>query len=591
MEQKTVQTTCCDKSQPHELRLNGEFVDMEIIAGSETYRVHQVIMAGKSDYFRAIMSSQLREAREKRVTFEDLDPEIMRTVIEFCYTNQVPLNDDNFDQVLSAAFRFCIESLKGACIKFIESRITASNCIRLIHSFQQYNLEQLVDKAIGSCLENFDRVCETPEFFDIEEDLLEILLPDERLNLSESGIFRALFKWTEHDSENRKAAFERLVKHVRLGTISARELSELGSFELATMSVWLCKEIVAKVKCYLEIEGKNKLSEDEPLAEVSATPRRNLRNCQRMYAIGGIGYSQAEPSGSAKRSLRTLTSVEIYNPITNQWTEAASMCSRAANFGCAVLGDHIYVAGGSDEDRTLNTFQRYSIADNTWQSLPEMSKPRKYVGLVALGEYLYAIGGSDGHNSVDMVERFCPGDMKWHSCATLLNSCYHTVYVALDKYIYAIECSQYNDSTKLRRYDPKTDSWSPLSTLTRKICRLQCTCYNGEFIIMCWDKHFLPHLEIIGYNPSRDSWYELPRRQIDRRHSRFFEFGRELYAVAWQPSYFARDFLESYNPETKQWTARTGMITGRAEHGLIVHPQRDYPDENILVSLLMKYTQ
>ena len=586
MEQKSGQTNNCYGSQFNEMRLNGEFVDMEIIVGSETFRVHRVIMATKSDYFRAVMSSELKEAKENRVIIKDLDPEIMKTVIEFCYTNQVSLNDDNFHQVLSAAFRFCMESLKDVCMKFIEPRISPSNCTGLIHSFHQFGLQHLLDRALGFCLENFDLVCETPEFFDIEEHVWEILLPDDRLNLSESGIFRALVKWTEHDLENRRAAFVRLIDHVRFGTISARELSEVGSFELATMSIWLCKEIIAKVKNYSETERQKKQSEDEPLAEVSATPRRNLRNCQRIYSIGGICYSQSGNSCS----ILPLSSVEIYNPITNQWTEAAPMHSPRDYFGCAVLDDHIYAAGGSNEDGILNTFERYSIANDTWQSLPNMIKPREKLGLVALGEYLYAIGGSDIHPIFDVVERFRPGDTEWHSCAPMLIPRSRAAYVALDGYIYAIggDCGSWQiKKITLERYDPKTDSWCRLNYLYADFERIECTCYNGEIHMTCMPyPDSWPYLKFFVYNPSRNSWYKLPIMRIDRRHN-FFELARQLYAVALEPSY-TRDFIKSYNRETKQWTARTRMVKACTGYSLIVHPQRNFPDEHLSAPLLVK---
>jgi len=581
MEEKSGQPTCCYGSQFNEMRLNGGFVDMEIIVGSETFRVHRVIMATKSDYFRAVMSSELKEAKENRVIIKDLDPEIMKTVIEFCYTNQVSLNDDNFHQVLSAAFRFCMESLKDVCMKFIEPRTTASNFTGLIHSFHQFGLQHLLDRALGFCLENFDLVCETPEFFDIDEDIWEILLPDDKLNLSESGVFRALIKWTEHDLENRKAAFERLVKHVRFATIDASELSELCSLELATVSE-SCKELIATAKNYLEAERLSEQSEGEPLAEVSATPRRNLRNCQRIYSIGGIGTF----------SINTLSSVEIYNPITNHWTEAAPMHSPRYNFGYAVLDDHIYVAGGCNENGILTTFERYSIGDNTWQTLPNMLEQRYPLQLVALGGYLYAIGlwwHSDGRHSVNIVERFRPGDTEWHSCAPMLIPRSRAAYVALDGYIYAIggenELRPLAKATRLERYDPKTDSWCPLSSLSRGFDRLECTCYKGLIYIMGWYELPAPHLEFFVYNPSRNSWYELARAPVDRRRFNFFGLGRELYAVGWQPSYTSY-LLESYNRETKQWTARTRIDKTSDGYGLIVHPQRNFPVEHLFASLL-----
>jgi len=593
MEENSSQPTCYHGLQLNKMRLNGEFVDMEIIVGSETFHVHRVIMAAISEYFKAVMSNKMREATENRVIIDGVDPDTMKTVIEFCYTNQVSLNDDNFNQVLSAAFRFCVQPLQDKCIKFIQSMICASNCTRLIHLFQQYDLEHLHDKAIGICLENFDLVCETPKFFDIDEDLWKILLPAESLNLSESGIFRALVKWTEHDLENRKAAFERLVKQVRFATIDASELSELSSFKLATISE-SCKELIAKVKNYLEIKRQDKQSGSEALAEISATPRRNLRNCQRMYAIGGRGYVLSDSPGSSRYHRETLSSVEIYDPNTDTWTEAAPMHSRRTRFGCTVLDDHIYVAGGSNEDgplissvgySVLNNFERYSIAQNAWEILPMMSHPRRDLALVALGKDLYAIGGYDGHQILSMVERFCPDERKWNSCAPMISERSLAAHAVLDGYIYVIG-GEIWEIAKLEKYDPKTDSWCSLVSVPGLNKRLECTYHGADIYIMGWPGPSTSKLQFLVFNPSRMSGYKLPEVPIDKRHSKFLEFGRQLFAVSWKYLDDTKDVLVSYNRETRQWSPRAGMSTEGAERGYIVHPQRSYPDHNELIYLM-----
>jgi len=533
-------------------------------------------MAAKSDYFRAVMSSQLREAKENEVRIGDLNPEIMKTVIEFCYTNQVSLNDDNFHQVLSAAFRFCMESLKQMCIKFIELRITASNCTGLIHSFKQYGLKHLLDIAIGFSAENFDILSAGPELVNISEDVWDLILPQDKLNLSECGIFRALVKWTEHDLDNRKAAFERSVKHVRFATIDATELSELSNLELATMSE-SCKELIAKARFFLETERQDEQSKDEPLPDVSATPRRNLKNGQRMYAIGGCRHVLNESFTSSEYLPKTLSSVEIYDPNADEWTEATPMQSPRSSFGCAVLGDYIYVAGGASKGEILKTFERYSIANDTWERLPDMIKTRRDMGLVALDGYLYAIGGSDSSGRLDMVERFRPGDIDWSDCTRMNLPRSNAAYAALDGYIYAIggDGEIYFVAT-LERYDPKTDSWCNLSSLFRIFERLECTSYGGKIYVKGYDVISRPNQRFFVYNTSTDRWSKLPRAPTNRRRIRLAELGRELYAVGGQTEDLALNLVESYNPETRQWRQRTGMLRERADFGLVVHPPRIY---------------
>jgi len=481
-----------------------------------------------------------------------------------------------------------MESLKDACIKFIEPRMTASNCTGLIHSFKQYGLTRLLNKAIGFCLENFDLVCKTPRFLDIEEDIWEILLPDEGLNLSESGIFRALVKWTEHDSENRQVAFGRLVKHLRFATIALSELNKLTDLKLATTSQ-SCKELIARAKYNSETGRQDKQSEDEPVPDVSATPRLNLKNRQRMYAIGGCRFVQTSSLDTSDYHPESTDNVQIYDPKTDKWTEAAPMYSPRRAFGCTVLGDYIYVAGGEHDDELLESFERYSIANDTWESLPDMIEPRRDLGLVALNGDIYAMGGVGDLDRLNRVERWYSDDKDWGDCAGMLIRRVNAAYVALDGYIYAIggDGPEFLIAT-IEKYDPEADSWCRLAYLDHVRDRYECTTYEGMIYIMCWNNRTRHHLHFFVYNVATDQYSDLPNMPTKRFSFKMAELGRELYAVGGRKGKLASNIVESYNPETKQWTARTAMKSKLAEHSLIVHPERNFPDKHLLAPLVEK---
>jgi len=446
----------------------------------------------------------------------------------------------------------------------------------------------LLNKAIGFYLENFDLVCKTPRFLDIEEDIWQILLQDERLNLPESGIFKALVKWTEHDLENRKAAFDRLVKHVRFATINASELSVLSNLELATVSE-SCREMIAKAK-NSEIERQSKQSEGEPLPDVSATPRRNLRNRQRLYAIGGCRYVEYLTGYySYSYDRKSISSVEIYDPNADKWTQAAPMNSRRCAFGCTVLGDYIYVAGGEHDDELLESFERYSIANDTWESLEPMVEPRRDLGLVALNGDIYAMGGFCHSGRINRVEIWRSDTKYWDECSRMMVTRVNAAYVALDGYIYAIggDGPEFVDPT-IERYDPQTDSWCRLEILDNTYDRCECTIYEGMLYIMSWSDDPQPCLHFSVYNLSTDHHSDLPKMPTKRLSFKTAELGRELYAAGGKRGELASNIVECYNPETKQWTTRTNMKSERAECGLIVHPQRMFPDKHLLAPLVEK---
>ena len=74
------------------------------------------------------------------------------------------------------------------------------------------------------------------------------------------------------------------------------------------------------------------------------------------------------------------TGIERYNLRTNSWTSVGTMTGRRLQFGVAVLDGKLHVVGGRDGLKTLNTVEAYDPATNTWTQLPPMSTHRHGLG-------------------------------------------------------------------------------------------------------------------------------------------------------------------------------------------------------------------
>ena len=85
-----------------------------------------------------------------------------------------------------------------------------------------------------------------------------------------------------------------------------------------------------------------------------------------IYAVGGIGWPpNYDPSGRYLSSLY-LSSVEMFNPKTNQWQERTKMSVPKAAHSTSVIDDKIYVIGGYfQEERKLNRLSTIEVYDPT----------------------------------------------------------------------------------------------------------------------------------------------------------------------------------------------------------------------------------
>lgn len=93
-----------------------------------------------------------------------------------------------------------------------------------------------------------------------------------------------------------------------------------------------------------------------------------------------------------------LDTSEIYNPATDTWSRGPSMPERRAGHGLAVLNGLVYLFGGeiwiSGPEQTLTSVDVYDPVTGDWSSIPDMPLPLHGVPAVGVDDTLYVIAGS-----------------------------------------------------------------------------------------------------------------------------------------------------------------------------------------------------
>ena len=113
-----------------------------------------------------------------------------------------------------------------------------------------------------------------------------------------------------------------------------------------------------------------------------------------------------------EQPIRTLNTVEIYDPSTRSWSEVASMRHTRADHEAALLTDgRVLVVGGVDDHSTLPYAEVYDPATNAWTQLPPLATNRVEHRLVVLRDgRVLVIGGMDDHVAVGLVEVWDPNE-------------------------------------------------------------------------------------------------------------------------------------------------------------------------------------
>lgn len=116
-------------------------------------------------------------------------------------------------------------------------------------------------------------------------------------------------------------------------------------------------------------------------------------NTPRVFATAVALDDSIYVMGGTDDKGRILSSVEVYDPATNQWHYASSMLDRRKGAASVVYNDSIIVFGGAGDVGLHRTVEVYSPATGAWTVADTLVWGRAFHHAVKIGKYIYVFGG------------------------------------------------------------------------------------------------------------------------------------------------------------------------------------------------------
>jgi len=118
----------------------------------------------------------------------------------------------------------------------------------------------------------------------------------------------------------------------------------------------------------------------------------------KIYAIGGFKYDYPSIPHTWGGWL------EIYDPLTDLWTDGPSMLTARSHFGMAVVEDRIYTIGGLDSSgQCTDVVEYYDVSLGQWFSYTPLPVEVYQVAAAAIGANIYVLGGASATGYFDTV--------------------------------------------------------------------------------------------------------------------------------------------------------------------------------------------
>ncbi|XP_028304331.1 kelch-like protein 10 isoform X2 [Gouania willdenowi] len=200
---------------PNELRLNRHLCDAVIKVGDVEFPVHEVAMSACILDF-SDLNVEGSDTEHRVFVINDVTPEIMEQIIEFAYTSNVSLTNDNVFDLMIAADRYQISSLLDVCSKFMDDHLSPENCVRVWHVTQIVYFPVLKERAFRFLLDHFEEVVELEEFQQLEVYELDQILDCDKYDVQQNNkAVEIISKWVAHKPDERWDSIHTYLSKIR----------------------------------------------------------------------------------------------------------------------------------------------------------------------------------------------------------------------------------------------------------------------------------------------------------------------------------------------------------------------------------------
>lgn len=102
--------------------------DVTLVADSMEIPAHKMILASCSPYFYAMFTS-FEESKQDRITLQGIDYYALSLLIEYVYTSEVQVTEENVQVLLPAANLLQLTDVRDACCDFLQAQLHPTNCL------------------------------------------------------------------------------------------------------------------------------------------------------------------------------------------------------------------------------------------------------------------------------------------------------------------------------------------------------------------------------------------------------------------------------------------------------------------------------
>ncbi|XP_051870667.1 kelch-like protein 3 isoform X2 [Pristis pectinata] len=542
----------------NELRSKSTLCDVTIVAEDVEIEAHRIVLAACSPYFCAMFTGDMTESKAKKVEIKDIDGHTLSKLIDYIYTAEVEVTEENVQVLLPAASLLQLMDVRTACCDFLQSQLHPTNCLGIRAFADVHTCTDLLNEANAYAEQHFPDVMLGEEFLTLSLDQVCSLISSDKLTVaSEEKVFEAVISWIKYDKEARLEHMAKLMENVRLPLLPRDYLVQTVEEEALIKNNNTCKDFLIEAMKYHLLP----LDQRAAIKTVRTRPRTPICLPKVMIVVGG-------------QAPKAIRSVECYDFKEDRWNQVAELPSRRCRAGVVYMSGRVYAVGGFNGSLRVRTVDVYDAVKDQWTSIASMQERRSTLGAAVLNDLLYAVGGFDGSTGLSSVEAYNYKINEWFFVAPM-NTRRSSVGVGVvEGRLYAV--GGYDGASRqclstVEAYNPVSNEWTYVSDMSTRRSGAGVGVLNGQLYATGGHDGPLVRKSVEVYDPSTNTWRQVADMNMCRRNAGVCAVNGFLYVIGGDDGSCNLASVEFYNSVTDKWTLLpTNMSTGRSYAGVAV---------------------
>ena len=409
--------------------------------------------------------------------------------------------------------------------------MSKSNCITTFYFAEKYQCDELIANSRKFINANISSVAEMDEFLNLEAKEVERWISSDEISVAvEADVFKIILRWVQQNQSERKANFEELFRHVRLGFLSRDYLLYVVTNELVRDNSDCLRRSLDAMKlaafaskdddlsqsprtgletrvivacggkysfCYLPEKDEWKRLPDALSERNQKTQMMKFRD--QLYSFPQSGKAERyDPRFNFWASLDLPTNSALVNVVKGEiyaievntstgesiikrydvelcsWQTVLLSKEGCRQESCIVsAGHHIYVLGGKppQESENVTKAERFDTVENKWDEIADMQQERGGAfGVATQGKIFVAGGGNKFRKVTRTCEMYNISTNEWQLIGNLNVCRIYGGMVCLNKKVYVLGGTRNGTESELsiERYDSTEDKWIQVTTIPAK---------------------------------------------------------------------------------------------------------------------------